>query len=283
MGEDGDDEGEEGAEDGTEDGTEERPKKRRRGGELGRDWVCEEEGCGKDFKSVCVVRIRSSSLVLTRSLQKKALTTHVHVVHVGARDFVCTARGCGKAYGYKHLLQRHVARVHARRSASAEDEETIAEGEEDEGSDKDDDDYVSTARNADPVPSSSNTKRPGAKGKATASSSMNNAPACDLIDEITGAAYARAARATRTLPCPYPSFTDLPHKLINTDATDVEMTDAEERDATDAGDSSSMPKTCEYTFSRAYDLRRHVRAVHGVEIAKVDVDTWAQALRKPRV
>lgn len=29
-----------------------RPKKRRRGGEMGRDWNCEVEGCGKDFKSV---------------------------------------------------------------------------------------------------------------------------------------------------------------------------------------------------------------------------------------
>lgn len=29
-----------------------RPQKRRRGGELGRDWICEVEGCGKDFKSV---------------------------------------------------------------------------------------------------------------------------------------------------------------------------------------------------------------------------------------
>lgn len=28
------------------------PKKRRRGGEIGRDWVCEEIDCGKDFKSV---------------------------------------------------------------------------------------------------------------------------------------------------------------------------------------------------------------------------------------
>jgi general transcription factor IIIA len=28
------------------------PRKRRRGGEIGRDWKCEVEGCGKDFKSV---------------------------------------------------------------------------------------------------------------------------------------------------------------------------------------------------------------------------------------
>ena len=40
---------EDGGEDGSEDG---RPRKRRRGGEVGRDWVCEHPGCAKDFKSV---------------------------------------------------------------------------------------------------------------------------------------------------------------------------------------------------------------------------------------
>ena len=29
-----------------------RPKKRRRGGEVGRDWACETDGCLKTFKSV---------------------------------------------------------------------------------------------------------------------------------------------------------------------------------------------------------------------------------------
>ena len=28
------------------------PRKRQRGGEVGRDWKCEMEGCTKDFKSV---------------------------------------------------------------------------------------------------------------------------------------------------------------------------------------------------------------------------------------
>ena len=28
------------------------PRKKRRGGEVGRDWKCEVVGCGKDFKSV---------------------------------------------------------------------------------------------------------------------------------------------------------------------------------------------------------------------------------------
>ena len=41
-----------------------RPKKRRRGGEMGRDWKCEIEGCGKDFKSVCL-RYLSHSFLFT--------------------------------------------------------------------------------------------------------------------------------------------------------------------------------------------------------------------------
>ena len=28
------------------------PPKKRRGGEIGRDWICDMEGCTKDFKSV---------------------------------------------------------------------------------------------------------------------------------------------------------------------------------------------------------------------------------------
>ena len=192
-------------------------------------------------------------------------------MHAGARDFVCAARGCGKAYGYKHLLQRHVARVHARRSASAEDDE-------DEVDDNDDD--VSTARNAEPSASSSKAKSSSAIERSVPSSStIEKRVTGDIIDEITGAAYARAARTTRALPCPYPSFTGLPHALLPANETDVEITDHERQTSPQA----TAPKTCEYTFSRAYDLRRHVRAVHDVELAKADVDAWAQGLRGTKV
>lgn len=37
---------------GDEGEADDRPRKRRRGGEVGRDWACEEPGCEKDFKSV---------------------------------------------------------------------------------------------------------------------------------------------------------------------------------------------------------------------------------------
>ncbi|KAF9821931.1 hypothetical protein IEO21_00361 [Rhodonia placenta] len=76
------------------DEADDKPRKRRRGGEVGRDWVCEETGCGKDFKS------------------KKALNTHLRVAHLGRRDFVCPQLSCGRTFGYKHLLQRHTAKAH---------------------------------------------------------------------------------------------------------------------------------------------------------------------------
>ena len=50
-------------------GAGQRPK-RRRGGEVGRDWVCEEEGCEKAFKSVCSY--------LSSSLLAYDLFTYLH-------------------------------------------------------------------------------------------------------------------------------------------------------------------------------------------------------------
>ncbi|KAH6914256.1 transcription factor iiia [Coprinopsis sp. MPI-PUGE-AT-0042] len=85
-------------------------KKQRRGGEIGRDWKCTFEGCGKDFKS------------------KKALTTHTNVTHLGKRDFKCTE--CGKAFGYKHLLQRHAAKLHTHNSSSEDEDHEESTGDD---------------------------------------------------------------------------------------------------------------------------------------------------------
>ncbi|KAJ6495668.1 transcription factor iiia [Mycena vitilis] len=79
------------------------PRKKRRGGEVGRDWKCEVDGCAKDFKS------------------KKALTTHTNVTHLRRRDHVCPQ--CKQMFGYKHLLQRHAAKGHATSSSSESSEE----------------------------------------------------------------------------------------------------------------------------------------------------------------
>ncbi len=41
--------------------------------------------------------------------------------HLGRRDFVCPRDDCKRAFGYKHLLQRHLARLHA---GSSEDSDS---------------------------------------------------------------------------------------------------------------------------------------------------------------
>ena len=53
-----------------EDG-EERPKKRRRGGEVGRDWKCAVAGCEKDFKSVRSLPSPPSHSILTDTRYRK--------------------------------------------------------------------------------------------------------------------------------------------------------------------------------------------------------------------
>ncbi|KAJ7350369.1 hypothetical protein DFH08DRAFT_108230 [Mycena albidolilacea] len=89
----------------TKDVDGEPPRKKRRGGELGRDWKCEFDGCTKDFKS------------------KKALTTHTNITHLGQRDHVCPHETCKRAFGYKHLLQRHLTKRHSASSASESSDE----------------------------------------------------------------------------------------------------------------------------------------------------------------
>lgn len=100
--------------------------KRKRGGDHGRNWACDFEGCTKDFKSVFPSsECRFHKLTIK---QKKALTTHYGVSHLHKRDFVCPRERCGKSYGYKHLLQRHVAQAHR----AAESSDHFSDPEEDD-------------------------------------------------------------------------------------------------------------------------------------------------------
>ena len=40
------------------------------------------------------------------------MTTHTNITHLGKRDFICHHPDCDRAFGYKHLLQRHLAKAH---------------------------------------------------------------------------------------------------------------------------------------------------------------------------
>jgi len=187
-----------------------RSVKRRRGGEIGRDWKCDIDCCTKDFKS------------------KKALTNHINVTHHQERKFVCTEEGCGMQFGYKHLLQRHTSKAHpaAPQPQVYDEEETL---------------HYSQDNNA-----------------------LDTRPEID-IDYLTGKEYADRAKdrlATESgVQCPCPDF----------------PTDFLEPDSSSECQHASTP--CKYVFSRAYDLRRHLRAEHGLEVCKEVVDKWARGAR----
>jgi hypothetical protein len=146
-------------------------------------------------------------------IQQKALTTHVNVNHLGIRKHICPYQDCRRAFGFKHLLQRHLARVHSNASSSGD------------GGNSSSDDV------------------PALPPSIVPSSAQRN------VSKIL---------QPRTISCPYPNLEDLC-------ASSSAVTGA---------------PACEYAFSRAYDLRRHLNAAHGVVIEKDIAEKWVRDTRK---
>ena len=156
---------------------------------------------------------------------------------MGKRDFVCLV--CQKAFGYKHLLQRHTAKLHAQHISGHSSDE----GGDEEG---DNEDHHTTAESDDET-------------NAVADAHQ------DIIDQITGKAYAdrtktRVSSSTAFL-CPFPHLDGLPFASLE--------------DKAEAGPSN--PRPCDFAFSRVYDLRRHLHATHHLETTKEDLRTWIRA------
>lgn len=160
------------------------------------------------------------------SPQKKALMIHNKVSHLGLREFVCLHEECGRAFGYKHLLQRHLAKLHSDTVVPPSDELGI-----------------------DPQ------------------NQQDNAEISDTfdIDDITGVTYDNQAQekmqSSRSLLCPHPHLHDLLESPVGP---------------------SSIPgssRKCGYVFTRAYDIRRHLRAIHGVDVEKDRVENWVKTNR----
>lgn len=180
-----------------------------------------------------------SSHSLLVSHQQKALKTHNNVTHLGRRDFVCQEPGCGRAFGYKHLLQRHFGKVHATAPTSSRDSD-------------------SEAHNNDEVETTEQS------GDETQDEEQ---PDTFAIDFTTGNSYAQKSRekmkSNNALRCPHPH---LPVLLTGSVSSPV---------APNTYPVLSSAE-CQYVFSRAYDLRRHLRAEHGVEVKREDADRWVK-------
>ena len=167
---------------------------------------------------------------------------HHAITHLGLRDFVCAVEGCGRAFGYKHILQRHQARRHSKDSVNTEGDE---DGEQ----------------HANTEGESSNKERPRCKKRRM---KRSQSPDTWMINEITGVAYEeRAARTQALLKCPHPAMEGLPPGTAPTEKRSL------------WGDA----RPCEYVFGRAYDLHRHLRAVHDIVLDKEVVDGWARRTR----
>jgi general transcription factor IIIA len=136
------------------------------------------------------------------------------VFHLGRRDFVCTETGCEEAFGYKHLLQRHTAKIHAAHTSDSGADEGHSPNEDD---------------------------------------------AASLINAITGQKFAARSLNPRALRCPHPQPPFEGSYTRNADAD-----------------------ACEYWFTRAYDLRRHLLAAHGLDVDKEVVDEWVDDSRAAR-
>jgi general transcription factor IIIA len=196
---------------------------------------------------ICVYHLFPSNTVVVAVLiagilQRKALTTHHAISHLGRRDFVCAFEECGRAFGYKHILQRHQARQHGQDRTAAEEDEDCE-------------------HHADADGESSEAECPQPKKRKSRRLQSQN---ISLINEITGVAYEeRTANTPAPLRCPHPAMEGLPS------APSVESLSNLWCDAT----------PCEYVFGRAYDMRRHLRAIHGVELDKETVDGWARKIR----
>lgn len=172
--------------------------------------------------------------MFSSATKKKALTTHIKITHLGQRDHVCPHQNCGRAYGYRHLLLRHTAKVHSPLTPDVESSS--------DESDNDEPAHLACSKKAKQL-------------------------ACLDIDTVTGNAYAKRALAdiasSRALRCPYPNLSDFLAICVDTSMS--------KQDTNPVTGSS-----CEYVFSRAYDLRRHLKAAHNMNANKESVDEWVK-------
>ena len=83
------------------------------------------------------------------------------------------------------------------------------------------------------------------------------------IDDITGHTYASKSlhllASARAVQCPYPQLHELARGGNNLDGS---------------------TGSCQFIFTRAYDLRRHLAAIHNVTIEKQVAERWVKEKRE---
>lgn len=259
-------------------------------------FACTWNGCGKIFT------------------RKNTLSIHVRTAHLGERPFECP--DCGRRFAHKHLVSRHRrvctgtrsspeqmtdtrSRLRFSTSGNASHDEAENQASSSEASYKTSDSageseaQLEDSQERDSEPVNSNASTTG----------LSSSIKPRLLDLLTGRGYssvkpanqqvgsgkrpslengnaktpAKRRRTTRDriFACPW---TSICHEL------DEQMLDPALR-TTGAGSPSTAAATlsdaCEHRFKRLYDLRRHLRAQHGLDLtadelsAIIDRTPWA--------
>ncbi|KAG8967632.1 Strongly-conserved Zn-finger binding protein (TFIIIA) [Tulasnella sp. 419] len=181
------------------------PQKKRRGGDMGRDWKCDLDECNKAFKS------------------KNALKNHRKVAHDKRLDFSCRELGCSQTFGYKHVLQRHIQTCHSKAP------------------------LLNPRADEPPFVPEILPPEPEVAGPLVPIKPNVMPAATFSIDDITGKSYNDKATArAKKLVCPL---------------TSAEL----------GLDEDQKQVNCKHIFSRLYDLRRHLKAIHGVDMELSDL------------
>lgn len=155
------------------------------------------------------------------------------------------------SFGYKHVLQRHLARKHPRAGRSNslcrsapfplqqpdDDEDANAEDEED-----DQEEIEPVAEDEEDV---------------------------DLLSQLTGKHYhttVPSSRSNRAISCPWPHILDAHHPTSPASPHQSHLSSA-------TSFASHPPlKSCSFRFSRVYDVQRHLKAEHGFDVSRSDLD-----------
>ncbi|KAJ9477026.1 Transcription factor IIIA [Pseudozyma hubeiensis] len=240
------------------------------------------------------------SKVFTR---KSTLSIHVRTAHLGERPFECL--DCGRRFAHKHLVSRHRrvcvgtpsspdqgASSRSKLRFSAADSQ--AQTDEEEHSDEGDDSSQSN------TPSTTTPNISEEPDMATIPSHVTGATSSTikprLLDLLTGQGYsgsrvesdmrASGKRATandgssvtkkrrttrdRIFGCPWTNICSALDQ--QTSESTSALTDSADpapiASATQPGEASTSPAAaCEHRFKRLYDLRRHLRAQHDLDLS----------------
>lgn len=228
--------------------------------------------------------------------RKSTLSIHVRTAHLGERPFECS--DCGRRFAHKHLVSRHRRVCTGTRSSP---EQTLNAGSrlrfwmsadhspdmagsggssstEDGSTDEETDSGASSEAELEDESAVN-----GASGTAGAKQQPMSAIKPRLLDLLTGRGYSTAGDAAAKRPnpesdglsskrrrttrdrifaCPWAKI----RRELDQEALDPALRTFDDASGVQMHEEDGGGTACEHRFKRLYDLRRHLRSQHGLDL-----------------